>query len=108
MVSPESEYFDEAVERFRQLCCGRALVANVDHREGSVLHLRLMDPMHTEHLDDCINVDLVTEGFASIDKKGCKYLNAYPVLSKRLQEALNEAKRGRNGMFEFGDVEEDD
>ena len=85
-------------------------MANVDHREGSLLHLRLIDPENpdTEDPNACLNVDLVTEGFASIDRKGCKYLSAYPGVQKRLQEAVAEAKRKRNGMFEYGDVEEDE
>jgi len=99
------------VDRFRQLCEGRKLVANVDYREGALLHLRLIDPASPDVANDlnaCINVDLVAEGLASIDRKGSKYLNAYPGVYKRLQEAVNEAKRRREGMFEFGDVEEDE
>jgi staphylococcal nuclease domain-containing protein 1 len=80
-------------------------VANVDHKEGALLHLRLIDP---ENPDGCINVDLVAEGLVSIDRRGCKYLNAYPGMYKKLQGAVSEAKRQRFGMFEFGDVEEDD
>jgi staphylococcal nuclease domain-containing protein 1 len=99
------------VDRFRELCEGRKLVANVDHREGALLHLRLIDPENPDAANDpnaCINVDLVAEGLASIDRKGCKYLNAYPGVGKKLQEAVSEAKLRRYGMFEFGDVEEDD
>lgn len=111
LVAPESEYFAEAVDRFRQLCEGRKLVANVDYREGALLHLRLIDPQNPDVAADpnaCVNVDLVAEGWASIDRKGSKYLNAYPSVYKKLQEAVREAKRQRYGMFEFGDVEEDD
>jgi len=99
------------VERFKQLCEGRKLVANVDHKEGALLHLRLIDPANLDTANDpnaCINVDLVAEGLASVDRKGCKYLNVYPGVQKKLQEAVTEAKRQRYGMFEFGDVEEDD
>jgi len=99
------------VERFRQLCEGRKLVANVDHRESGLLHLRLIDSANPDTDNDpnaCINVDLVAEGLASIDRKGSKYLSAYPGVYKRLQEAVSEAKRQRYGMFEFGDVEEDE
>ena len=86
-------------------------MANVDHREGALLHLRLIDPENPDVANDanaCLNVDLVMEGFASIDRRGSKYLNAYPGVYKKLQEAVSEAKRKRYGMFEFGDVEEDD
>ena len=111
LVAPESEYFTEAVDRFQQLCDSKKLVAIIDHKEGAVLHLRLVDPANPDVSGDpnvCINVDLVAEGWASIDRKGCKYLSAYPDLHKKLREAVGEAKRNRYGMFEFGDVEEDD
>ncbi|KAI9068054.1 transcription factor [Trametes sanguinea] len=111
LVSPESEYHDEAVDRFRQLCEGRKLIANIDHKEGQLLHLRLIDPSNPSVASDpceCINVELVREGLATVDKKGCRYLSAYPSMTKKLQEAILTAKRDRAGMFEFGDVEEDD
>ena len=110
-VDPESEYYQDAIDRFRSLCDGRKLVANVDHRGGSILHLRLIDPTDPNAADDplaCINVDLVREGLASVDRKGCKYLSAYPSVVKKLREAVAGAKSERLGMFEFGDVEEDD
>jgi hypothetical protein len=44
LVGEDSEYRQDAVDRFRQLCDGRKLVANVDHKEGPTLHLRLIDP----------------------------------------------------------------
>lgn len=67
-----------------------------------------MDPeQHTDPLAS-VNVDLVREGLATIDRKGCRYLQSYPQVLKKLQEALQEAKRDRLGIFEFGDVEEDD
>ncbi|EAU91580.2 transcription factor [Coprinopsis cinerea okayama7 len=107
----DSDYYTEAVERFRSLCEGRKLIANVDHKEGSTLHLRLIDPSDPAAADDpsaCINADLVAEGLASIDRKGCRYLTSYPQVLKKLQDSVLTAKRSRAGMFEFGDVEESD
>ena len=109
LTGPESEYHSEALDRFRQLCDGRKLVANIDFREGQVLHLRLMDPQ--ESAADplaSINATLLSEGYALIDRKGCKYLQSYPAIHKKLRDSTSEAKRDRMGMFEFGDVEEDD
>ncbi|KAF9566683.1 transcription factor [Agrocybe pediades] len=111
LVGPESDYHTEAIERFRSLCEGRKLIANIDHKEGGLLHLRLIDPANPASAEDplaCVNADLVAEGLASIDRKGCKYLSSYPQVVKKLQSAVAEAKRDRAGMFEFGDVEEDD
>lgn len=110
-MGDDSEYHVEAVDRFRSLCEGRKLIANIDHREGPLLHLRLIDPSDPAAEEDpyaCINVSLVREGLASIDRKGCKYLQSYPPVLKRLRQAIDAAKRDRYGMFEFGDVEEDD
>lgn len=111
LVEPSSEYHPEAVERFRALCEGRKLVANVDHRDGPLLHLRLIDPSDPSAAQDplaCINADLLREGLAAIDRKGCKYLGVYPTVLKKMQDAVAGAKRDRLGMFEFGDVEEDE
>jgi staphylococcal nuclease domain-containing protein 1 len=111
LLGPESEYHAEAIERFRSLCEDRKLVANIDYREGSLIHLRLMDPTDPAAQHDpvaCINADLLREGVAAIDRKNCRYLAAYPQVVKKLQEAVTVAKRERAGMFEFGDVEEDE
>lgn len=111
LVKPESDYHQEAVERFRQLCEGRKLIANVDQREGSLLHLRLIDPADPAAQSDptaCINAELLREGLATIDTKGCRYIPNYPSVLKKLRESIKEAKRERLGMFEFGDVEEED
>ena len=102
----------EAIDRFRAICEGRKLVANVDYKEGTVLHLRLIDPANPASTSDslgCVNADLVRDGLASIDRKGCaRYMQAYPQMYKKLRESVLEAKRDRAGMFEFGDVEDDD
>jgi len=110
LADPESEYYQEAIDRFRVLCEGRKLIANVDHKEGSLLHLRLIDPENPASAEDplaCINADLLSEGLASIDRKNCKYISSYPTVLKKLQGSVLAAKRDRAGMFEFGDVEED-
>ena len=99
------------MERFRTLCEGRKLIANIDHKEGPLLHLRLIDPADPATQADphaCVNADLTKEGLASIDRKGCRYLKAYPQMREKLREAVQVAKRDRAGMFEFGDVEEDE
>jgi len=111
LAAPESDYHAEAIDRFRSVCEGRKLIAIVDHKEGSVLHLRLIDPANPVSAQEslaCINADLVAEGLASVDRKGCKYLQSYPQVYKKLQASVQEAKRDRAGMFEFGDVEEED
>ncbi|KAJ4483316.1 hypothetical protein J3R30DRAFT_1762437 [Lentinula aciculospora] len=110
LVDPESEYYAEAIDRFRQLCEGRKLVANIDAQEGPLLHLRLIDPQNPRSATDpyeCLNAELLRDGLATIDRK-CNYLSASPQMLKKMKDSILEAKRDRAGMFEFGDVEEDD
>lgn len=111
LPGPESDYHHEAVDRFRAMCEGRKLVANIDYKEGSLLHLRLIDPTDPAAASDplaCINADLLSEGIAMVDRKNCRYITSYPQVMKKLQESLLMAKRDRLNMFEFGDVEEDE
>ncbi|KIM20084.1 hypothetical protein M408DRAFT_30677 [Serendipita vermifera MAFF 305830] len=114
LVAPTSEYYDEAIGRFKSLCEGRKLIANVDYKEGGgggLLHLRLIDPADPASAkgEASINGDLVREGYASIDRKGvpAKYIANYPGMMGQLQESVKLAKRERQGMYEFGDVEEE-
>jgi staphylococcal nuclease domain-containing protein 1 len=102
----------------------------VDYKEGNLqlLHLRLIDPADpsSRNGDVSINADLVREGYCSVDRKGvpAKYMASYPAIMRQLGDCTKEAKRERAGrfifcppfskayrypgMFEFGDVEEDD
>ncbi|KAG9014511.1 hypothetical protein FRB93_013636 [Tulasnella sp. JGI-2019a] len=108
---PSSEYYEEATDRFKSLYEGRKLIANIDAREGPLLHLRLMDPSDSSSTSDpsaSINSTLVREGFCIVDRKGCKYLNSYATIQQRLRQDTEEAKGTRSGMYEFGDVSPED
>lgn len=86
------------------------MIAIVDHREGPTMHLRLVDPADPSTGSDrlaSINVDLVREGYAVAERK-LRYVGSHPDVVKRLQEASQEAKRERAGIYEFGDVSPDD
>ncbi|AFR93247.2 nuclease domain-containing protein 1 [Cryptococcus neoformans C23] len=109
LVPRSSEYGPEAYRRFEYLTEGLKLIANIDQREGNLLHLRLIDPADPNIKEDplaCLNADLVREGLATIDKS-CKYLSSYPQIIRKLQDAGEGAKADRLGIFEFGDVSED-
>lgn len=111
LVNPDSEYYQDAIDRFRSLCEGRKLIANIDQKEGNTLHLRLIDPVDPASAQNplaCINADLLREGLATIDRRNCRYLGAYPQVVRHLQESAAAGKRDRLGMFEFGDIEEDE
>ncbi|WWD01433.1 hypothetical protein V866_008377 [Kwoniella sp. B9012] len=109
LVPRTSEYGSDALRRFNYFTENRKLVANIDQKEGNLLHLRLIDPSDPNAADDplaCINADLAREGLATIDKS-VRYLNAYPQVKRKLEDAMEGAKRDRLGIFEFGDVSED-
>lgn len=77
---------------------GRKLIANVDYREpgaGGALHLTLYDPANPASGDPTasINVDLAREGLALLDQRKAPYWNAYQAMTKRLQEAVGQARR---------------
>lgn len=65
LPTKDSEYGPDARRRFGQFTEGRKLVANIDQREGNLLHLRLIDPSDPNAVQDplaCINADLVRDG----------------------------------------------
>ncbi|BGP48403.1 hypothetical protein JCM10450v2_004276 [Rhodotorula kratochvilovae] len=106
-----TEYGEDARARFSELCEGQQLVANVDAREpNGVLSLSLFDPADPNSLasqGSSINVQLVREGLARIDRRS-RLREAYPEVVKALDAAQQEARRGRYGAYEMGDILEDD
>ncbi|KAF8678179.1 Tudor domain [Rhizoctonia solani] len=110
LAGPDTEYAEDAIGRFRSLAEGRKLVANVDHKDGHILHLRLIDPQDPHSANDphaSINTELVRDGLAMIDKKE-RYLASYPGVVNALKDATLSAKRERLGMYELGDIGDDD
>ncbi|CEL60980.1 Staphylococcal nuclease domain-containing protein 1 OS=Schizosaccharomyces pombe (strain 972 / ATCC 24843) GN=snd1 PE=1 SV=1 [Rhizoctonia solani AG-1 IB] len=110
LAGADTEYAEDAIGRFRSLAEGRKLVANVDHKDGHVLHLRLIDPQDPHSANDphaSINTELVRDGLAMIDKKE-RYLASYPAMVNALKDATLSAKRERLGMYELGDIGDDD
>ena len=103
LLGQDTEYGIESIDLFRQLCEGRPLVANVDRRDASSVSLTLFDPdvKQSQTPTSSINVEMVRNGLARIDKKS-PLRAAYPNVIKALEQALTEAKRARAGAFELG------
>lgn len=83
-----SEYRGDALRCFEDLAAGKRLVANVDQREGNLLHLRLIDPTDPAAAEDplvCLNADMCREGVAILDSK-LRYLAAYPQVVKKMNQ----------------------
>lgn len=96
------------MDLFRSLTNGRQLVANVNYREGPLLHLTLFDPELSKDELATLNGEMVKEGYASVDRKGKRYHSAYSQLVSKLDESERQAKRDRAGMWEYGDAVDDE
>lgn len=97
LLDSSTEYGPDALNLFKDLCEGQQLVANIDARENTLLHLSLFDPKNPSASmshESSINVLLVREGLARIDMRS-RFRGAYPAVVKALDEAVKEAKRSR-------------
>ncbi|SPO36247.1 related to 100 kDa protein P100 [Pseudozyma flocculosa] len=109
----QKEYVYEAIDRFRATAGdGRKLVANIDFVEPGtgLLHVTLWDASSTqqgvEMERQSVNVELTEAGCALLDEK-VRYWASYPKMTKALREAIEGAKKRREGCFEYGDPTED-
>ncbi|CAB5297965.1 unnamed protein product [Rhizophagus irregularis] len=103
----EEEYGLEAYEHFRDLVENKQLVANIDYKENNLYHLTLFDSKQSQSIEDSINTEMVKAGYAIVDKKSILY-RSNPTVVEKLLEAQEQAKKGRMGMFEYGDITADD
>lgn len=102
------DYLDDAVAFLGDQTFDRQLVANVDHIEPEgTLHVTLLDPSVSKSLDQSINADVVREGFAMVPRKLKAWERASTETLEHLRELETEAKAGRLGMWEYGDLTED-
>lgn len=102
------DYLDDAVAFLGDQTFDRQLVANVDHIEPEgTLHVTLLDPSVSKSLDQSINADVVREGFAMVPRKLKAWERASAETLEHLRELETEAKAGRLGMWEYGDLTED-
>jgi len=109
LLGPDTEYGQEALDRFRSLVEGQTLGANVDYRDPSQngrLHLSLYDATDSRTSTSSLNHRLVREGYALINLKA-PYKSAYHEQYSALEEAKKQAKRDRAGAYEFGDAFDD-
>ena len=72
LLESDSEYYQEALDRFKSLVEGRDLIAYINSRKGPILHLRfdLMDPAVDQDPTACINAELVRDVLATVVRKG--------------------------------------
>jgi staphylococcal nuclease domain-containing protein 1 len=103
------EYLADFVAWFSAETEGRQLVANVDavEKDGG-LWVTLFDPKESASGAESLNADCVGEGLAMVGRK----LRAWEKVEKGVLEGLgrreSEAKEGRRGMWEYGDLTGDE
>jgi staphylococcal nuclease domain-containing protein 1 len=93
-----------------EICIDRELVANIDFtdaRDNNLLWVTLMDPKQASTLNQSINAEVVSEGLAMVPKKLRPFERAAGDVIADLKKREAEAKSGRLGMWEFGDLSED-
>ncbi|PGH04923.1 hypothetical protein GX51_03219 [Blastomyces parvus] len=105
-VSPE--YLRDAVGYLGERTFDRQLVANVDYTApDGTLHVTLLDPSESKSLEQSINADVIREGLAMVPRKLKGWERSATETLKHLEKLQDEAKEGRKGMWEYGDLTED-
>ena len=91
---------EEAAYALSDAAWGKVVLARVEERSGDCLSVTLFDKDQQN-----INEYLVKEGLVRVTKANDKRF--MPQL-KALRDAEQEARRGRKGMWRFGDIDDDD
>lgn len=103
------EYLADAVDFIGRETMNRQLVANVDAVEkDGTLWATLFDPEMSKSGEQSLNADVVGEGFAMVPRKLKAWERAEKGILEGLRKREQEAKEGRRGVWEYGDLTEDD
>jgi staphylococcal nuclease domain-containing protein 1 len=103
------DYLRDAITFIQDVTMSKELVANVDYTspEGT-LYVTLYDQSRSEKLTESINAEIIAEGHAMVPKKLKAWERSFGDVLKALQETMDLAKNERLGMWEYGDLTEDD
>ena len=105
-MSPE--YMSGAVGYLSQATASKELVASVDFTErDGTLWCTLFDPEKGEDESKSFNADVVGEGLAMVSRKLKPWEARRTDLVKGMKVKEDEAKEGRRGCWEYGDLTED-
>ncbi|KAI9772735.1 MAG: hypothetical protein M1840_000330 [Geoglossum simile] len=104
----QADYLADTVDFIDQITSGKQLVANVDSvGPDGTLYITLFDPKVSGSLLESYNADIVAEGLAMVPKKLRAWEGAATDVLSALKTKEEEAKKGRRGMWEYGDLTED-
>jgi staphylococcal nuclease domain-containing protein 1 len=103
------EYLADAVHFISQETADRQLVANVDQTDkDGTLWVTLFDPKSSKSAADSVNGDVIDEGLAMVPKKLKTWERSASDVLAALKKKQDVAKEERRGMWEYGDLTEDD
>ncbi|KAF2202327.1 hypothetical protein GQ43DRAFT_369387 [Delitschia confertaspora ATCC 74209] len=103
------EYLQDSVDFISQITADRQLVANVDfvEKDGG-LWVTLFDPKESGSQEQSLNAEIVSEGLAMVPRKLKAWERSAGDLVADLKKRETVAKEERRGMWEYGDLTEDD
>lgn len=102
-----SHYLADSISFMTEQTEGRELVANVDFTApDGTMYITLLEPKAAS-LENSINAEVVREGLAMVPRKLKAWETAAGDALKHLRDLEDEAKKGRRGMWEYGDLTED-
>ena len=109
-VPTSKEYQMDAASYLSSQVLDRQLVASVDStdpKDNNVLYITLFDPKNSEGVAESVNADVVGEGLAMVARKLKIWERGREDVLKGLRRREEEAKEGRRGVWEYGDLTED-
>ncbi|KAF2673895.1 hypothetical protein BT63DRAFT_383949 [Microthyrium microscopicum] len=104
------EYLRDCIAWLADATDGRTLVAAVDHVDvgTGALSVTLFDPERSQTVEESLNAELVSEGWALVPRK----MRAWEMADKEVVEQVRQkevqAKKDRKGVWEYGDISADD
>jgi staphylococcal nuclease domain-containing protein 1 len=103
------DYLSDAIKYIQHVAMNKELVANVDYTapEGT-LYVTLYDQNTSEKLTDSINAEIVRDGHAMVPRKLKAWERGFGDVLKTLRGLEATSKHERLGMWEYGDLTEDD
>ncbi|KAI9597394.1 transcription factor [Syncephalis fuscata] len=105
-----SDYGSEVYNAMRDLVENAELIAVVEARQGTVLHCTFYNAKlaaDKRRHENSLNAELLRLGFASLDKRAAYAKNRASAVAT-LQVVQDSARRGHRGMWEYGDIPDED
>ena len=104
------DYLEDAIYVMTQITANKQLVASVDAEEkDGTWWVTLFDPSkENAGEEDSVNAEVVREGLATVSKKLKPWERGRTQILEGLKKKAAEARKDKAGMFEYGDISDDD